>query len=104
MVFPGAGPLPRHPSQLYEAILEGPVLFAILWLLKDRDWPKGAMTALFLAGYGTFRFFVEFLREPDAHIGFLIGPLTTGQVLCLIMVAAGAAWGLLLMKKKKGAM
>ncbi len=101
MVFPGAGPLPRHPSQLYEAMLEGPVLFIMLWLLKDRGWPRGAMIFLFLGLYGSFRFFVEFAREPDSHIGLLFGLLTTGQLLCLAMVAAGLVGGLLLMRRGK---
>jgi phosphatidylglycerol---prolipoprotein diacylglyceryl transferase len=100
MVFPHAGPLPRHPSQLYEAFLEGLVLFLILWVFSARPRPTAAVSGLFLAGYGTFRFAVEFVREPDAHLGFLAwGWLTMGQVLTLPMILAGtgllvwAYWG-----------
>jgi phosphatidylglycerol---prolipoprotein diacylglyceryl transferase len=98
MVFPGAGPLPRHPSQLYEAFLEGAVLFGILWWLKDRRWPSGSMLAFFLIFYGLFRSVVEFFREPDAHLGFVAGFLTMGQVLSLAMMLAG---GLLLVYRLK---
>ena len=100
MVFPDreAGPLPRHPSQLYEAALEGLLLFAILWLYsagkkrgsKIEPRPTGAVSGLFLIGYGSFRFIVEFAREPDAHLGFLFGGwLTMGMLLCLPMLALG---------------
>ncbi len=92
MVFPGAGPLPRHPSQLYEAALEGVVLFAVLWLFSARPRPAGSVSGLFLIGYGVFRFLIEFIREPDAHIGYLaFGWLTMGQVLSLPMVLFGVA-------------
>ena len=86
MVFPMGGPLPRHPSQLYEAALEGILLFAILWKLKDRNFRPGTMVCFFLAGYGFFRFVVEFFREPDPQIGLLWGILSMGQVLCLAMI------------------
>lgn len=90
MVFPGGGPLPRHPSQLYEALLEGLVLFAILWLYSARPRPAGAVSGVFLVAYGVFRFAVEFAREPDAHIGYLaFGWLTMGQVLTLPMILFG---------------
>ncbi len=89
MIFPRGGPHPRHPSQLYESALEGGVLFLILWLLKDKKLPTGGLLALFLSLYGLFRFFVEFYREPDAHIGFIIGPFTLGQVFSFIMIAGG---------------
>jgi len=88
MVFPGGGPLPRHPSQLYELLLEGPLLFAFLWIMRDKVRP-GGLTALFLAGYGLVRFGVEFVRQPDAHLGFVLGWLTMGQILSLAQVAAG---------------
>lgn len=91
MVFPGAGPHPRHPSQLYEAFLEGAVLFVVLFYLSGKVQMRGALVSIFLIGYGIARFFVEFFREPDAHIGFVIGTLTMGQVLSLLMVAAGLA-------------
>lgn len=90
MVFPAAGHLPRHPSQLYEALLEGIVLFAVLWLYSAKTRPQMAVSGLFLFLYGTFRFLVEFIREPDAHIGYLaFGWLTMGQVLSFPMIAAG---------------
>jgi len=89
MIFPKGGPLPRHPSQLYESGLEGGLLFLILWFLKDRRLPTGSLLALFLCFYGAFRFFVEFFREPDAQLGFIWGPFTMGQVLCVLMMAGG---------------
>jgi phosphatidylglycerol:prolipoprotein diacylglycerol transferase len=95
MVFPHGGPLPRHPSQLYEAFLEGPLLWLILWLVRDRVRP-GAVMALFVVGYSALRFLVEFVREPDPKIGLLLGPLTMGQMLCLAQAAAGLAlWRML---------
>lgn len=95
MVFPGAGPYPRHPSQLYEAFLEGLLLFLVLYAMSMKARMHGVILSVFLIGYGLARFFVEFFREPDAHIGFIAGGLTMGQVLCLVMVAAGVclfAW------------
>ncbi len=94
IIFPGAGPLPRHPSQLYEALLEGVVLFLVLWFLKNKpyqnkQWPHGSMLALFLCCYGIFRFLVEFVREPDPQIGFLFEFLTMGQLLSSAMIAGG---------------
>jgi phosphatidylglycerol:prolipoprotein diacylglycerol transferase len=90
MVFPGAGDLPRHPSMLYEAILEGPVLFAILWVAGMRPQHTGFISGLFMIFYGLFRFLVEFVREPDAHLGYLaFGWLTMGQVLSLPMILVG---------------
>lgn len=98
MVFPHGGPLPRHPSQLYEAALEGVVLFAVVGHLVFRtrllDRP-GVIAGLFAAGYGLARFTVEYFREPDAQLGYLWGFITMGQILSLPMVAAGlflAAW------------
>ena len=90
MVFPGAGPLPRHPSQLYEAALEGLVLFTILWLYSAKPRPRMAVSGVFALGYGLFRFFVEFFRQPDAHLGYLaFGWLTMGMLLCLPMIVLG---------------
>jgi len=89
MIFPRGGNVPRHPSQLYESALEGGVLFAILWLLKDKKLPTGGLLAFFIFFYGCFRFFVEFFREPDAHIGFIVGPFTLGQVFSFIMIGGG---------------
>lgn len=95
MVFPHAGPDPRHPSQLYEAVLEGLVLFAVLWWFSARPRPRAAVSGLFLVGYGVLRFSVELVREPDAQLGFVaLNWLTMGQVLSVPMVLAGA--GLLL--------
>lgn len=88
-VFPNAGPLPRHPSQLYEFFLEGAVLFAILWLASIRPKPTGVISGLFLVGYGSFRFIVEFFREPDEHIGLYGNYLSQGQLLSLPMVLVG---------------
>lgn len=91
MVFAHAGPLPRHPSQLYEALLEGLVLFLLLWLYSARPRPRMAVSGLFLVGYGAARTAVEFAREPDAHLGFLAGGwLTMGMLLSVPMVVAGA--------------
>ena len=90
MVFPGAGPLPRHPSQLYEAFLEGLVLFVVMVVLARRKRPDGEMLGWFLILYGAFRIFVEFFREPDAHLGAVLGPLTMGQVLTVPVFAVGA--------------
>jgi phosphatidylglycerol:prolipoprotein diacylglycerol transferase len=89
MIFPKGGPLPRHPSQLYESALEGGVLFLILWLIKDKKLPTGGLLALFLFLYGVFRFSIEFFREPDAHLGFVLGPFTMGQVLTVFMIVGG---------------
>jgi len=89
IVFPMAGDLPRHPSQLYEAILEGPVLFSLLWWLRVRTKKHGQILATFLVAYGAFRFLIEFLREPDPQLGFVLPGLTMGQVLCIAMLGAG---------------
>ena len=91
VVFPVAGPDPRHPSQLYECLLEGVLLFIVLWLYSKKPRPLGRVAAYFALGYGALRFLVEFSREPDAHIGFIaLGWMTMGQLLSLIMVAVGA--------------
>lgn len=89
MVFPGGGPLPRHPSQLYEALLEGVLLFIILYLASRKVTGRGILLGLFLTCYGIMRFSLEFFREPDAQIGFLMGYFTMGQILCMIMVITG---------------
>jgi len=91
MVFPRAGPQPRHPSELYEFALEGVVLFVILWWFSSKPRPRGQVSALFLIGYGSFRFLVEFTRQPDAFLGYLALGLTMGQWLSLPMIAAGIA-------------
>ena len=113
--------LPRHPSQLYEALFEGVVLFLLLWFvarpLKYRKkLPDGTVFCFYLMGYGIFRFFIEYCRQPDAHIGYVIagGPgagnialfqsflnISEGQVFCLIMIAAGAVFFALLMAGRR---
>ncbi|HXX82631.1 MAG TPA: prolipoprotein diacylglyceryl transferase [Casimicrobiaceae bacterium] len=89
MVFPQVDPQPRHPSQLYEFGLEGLLLFAILWLYARRKRPLGAVSGAFLIGYGSFRFVVEFAREPDSFLGFLALGWTMGQWLSVPMIVAG---------------
>lgn len=91
MVFRGAGDLPRHPSQLYQVLLEGLLLFVLLWLYARKPRRLGEVSAAFLVGYGCLRFLVEFFREPDAHLGLLGLGLSMGQWLSLPMVLAGAA-------------
>jgi len=82
----------RHPSQLYQAALEGLMLFVLVWVFSARSRPAGAVSGLFLVGYGGFRFVAEFFREPDAHIGFVaLDWMTMGQVLSLPMMIAGLA-------------
>ena len=100
IIFPGAGSVPRHASQLYEFALEGLVLFVMLWLYSNKPRPMGAVSGLFLAAYGSFRFFVEYFRQPDAHIGLYNGFISQGQILSLPMVIGGI--GLMLWAYKKG--
>lgn len=95
MVFPNGGPLPRHPSQLYEACMEGLVLFAILWLYSQKPRPRMAVSGLFILCYGLFRFGVEFVRQPDAQLGYLaLGWVTMGQILStpLILIGSVLLW------------
>ena len=95
MVFRGAGPLPRHPSQVYQFLLEGVLLFVVLWLyargrgLDHRGRKTGQVSGAFLVGYGTLRFIAEYFREPDAFLGLLSWGLTMGQWLSLPMIAVG---------------
>jgi len=90
MVFPLAGTAPRHPSQIYEALLEGIVLFSILWFYSVTPRPVARISGLFLLLYGLFRFFVEFTREPDDYLGFVaLDWMTMGQLLSLPMIVAG---------------
>lgn len=91
MLFPGAGDLPRHPSQLYELGLEGIALFLILWIFSRHPRPVGAVSGVFLLGYGVFRFGVEFTREPDDFLGLLAFNMTMGQWLSLPMIVGGLA-------------
>lgn len=91
----------RHPSQLYEAFFEGIFLFAILWSIRKLKWPKGAMAAFYLFGYGLVRFFIEFFRQPDAHLGFvLMNRFSMGQVLCGTMMLLGVVLYLYLSLRK----
>lgn len=93
MVFPGAGPLPRHPSQLYEAALEGLALFVVLMLVARAGGLRrsGLVTGVFAAGYGVARIVCEFFREPDPQLGFLFGGATMGMLLSAPIIVAGAA-------------
>ena len=89
MVFPNVDTLPRHPSQLYEFGLEGVALFVLLWWFSTKPRPRGAVSGLFLIGYGVFRFVVEFTREPDRFLGTLALGMTMGQWLSVPMIAIG---------------
>lgn len=92
MVFPNGGPLPRHPSQLYEAALEGLLLFILLAVLARRSGifaKPGLLSGVFLIGYGLARFAVEFVREPDAQLGLIFGPFSMGQMLSAPLVVLG---------------
>jgi phosphatidylglycerol:prolipoprotein diacylglycerol transferase len=102
MMFPLApGSQLRHPSQLYEALFEGIFLFVVLWSLRHRFRVPGAMLALYLFGYGTVRFFIEFFREPDVHLGFVFIALSMGQILCLLMIAGSVLLMMYLYRRRK---
>ncbi len=90
MVFPNAGALPRHPSQLYEMMLEGVLLFAFLWWYSSTPRRRGQVSGMFLVGYGVARFVAEFTREPDEFLGLMAAGLSMGQLLSIPMVLAGA--------------
>ena len=109
--------LPRHPSQLYEALFEGLILFLIIWLLHKKKPFDGFSSSLYIAGYGIFRFFIEYFREPDADIGYRISAdpsaplymntsllnISTGQILCFLMIVGGIALGVVsYLKSRKG--
>lgn len=93
VIFPNAGPEPRHPSQIYEACLEGVLLFAILnsiwWFCPRLRNRQGFLFGLFLIIYGVFRFLLEFTREPDGHLGFVFSSFSMGQLLCVPMIILG---------------
>lgn len=89
MIFPTGGDAPRHPSQLYQVLLEGLLLFVVLWLYARHPRYRGQVAAAFLIGYGVLRFIVEFWREPDAYLGFLSLGLSMGQWLSVPMVLIG---------------
>lgn len=90
MIFRNGGNIPRHPSQLYEALLEGVALFVVLWIYSSVRRKPGQVSGVFAIGYGLARMTVEFVRMPDAHIGYLAyGWLTMGQLLCVPLIIAG---------------
>jgi len=94
MSFPGGGPIPRHPSQLYEAALEGLVLFVVMYALSRSDYIRhrpGVLTGVFCAGYAIARIIVEFFREPDRHLGFVFAGATMGQLLSIALLTFGVA-------------
>ena len=97
MVFPQSGsPLPRHPSQLYQFLLEGLLLFVVLWIYAKKPRGLGQVSGAFLVGYGVLRFTAELFREPDSFLGLLAFDMSMGQWLCVPMIAAGIAmwlWG-----------
>lgn len=101
MYFPSdSSGLLRHPSQLYEAGLEGALIFAILWSIRNLKAFKGLMLPLYLIGYASARFVVEFFREPDAHLGFVVGTLSMGQLLSIAMVVAGVLTILIVLRAR----
>ena len=103
MIFPPPSDRqPRHPSQIYEAILEGPVLLGVVWAVKTwRNRRDGQIAATFVIAYAVFRFFVEFTREPDSQLGYIaFGWLTMGQLLSFAIGLAGAAWWVALNSSK----
>jgi phosphatidylglycerol---prolipoprotein diacylglyceryl transferase len=102
MYFPTA-PLHelRHPSQLYEAFFEGIVLFTVLWLIRKKRPYAGLHLALYIIGYGLIRFFIEFFREPDFHLGFFWNMLSMGQILCIAMILLGT--GIIMLRRSQGA-
>ena len=92
MIFPTGGNSFRHPSQLYEAALEGVLLFIILWVIITKFYKEGRVFIIFVYTYAIMRFFVEFTREPDSHLGLLTFGLSMGQWLCILMVILGGFW------------
>ena len=91
----------RHPSQLYEAFFEGIFLFAVLWNLRKLQKPRGAMLSFYLIGYGIVRFFIEYYRQPDAHLGLILISFSMGQVLCGLMIIGGISLYLYLSRIEK---
>jgi phosphatidylglycerol:prolipoprotein diacylglycerol transferase len=103
MVFPGAGNQPRHPSQLYQALCEGPLLFSILLLARRYTRAAWSVFYTFIAAYALIRFVLEFYRQPDAHLGFVAGALSMGQLLSIPMFGIGCCGVWLLNRKQTGA-
>lgn len=91
MIFPSGGDVPRHPSQIYQLLLEGVLLFVLLWLYARKPRYRGQVAGFFVAGYGLFRFIAEYWREPDSYLGLLGMGLSMGQWLSLPMILGGAA-------------
>ena len=90
MVFPGGGPEPRHPSQLYQFLIEGPIFFTLIWLYSKKPRPTMAVSGFFLIFYGIYRFLTEFVREPDTQLGFVaLNWMTQGQLLSVPMIVFG---------------
>lgn len=101
MIFRDGGPMPRHPSQLYEGISEGIILFLLFFILRKKVKYYGILGAMFVIGYGFFRFIVEFFREADSQLGYYMGNMfTMGQILCFIMILCGFIFMMLAFKKK----
>ncbi|OUR96153.1 prolipoprotein diacylglyceryl transferase [Halobacteriovorax marinus] len=90
IVFKGGGPYPRHPSQIYEGVAEGLIMFLVLWFIKTKVKRYGVISCSFVIGYGFFRYFIEFFREADQQLGYYFGGTTTmGQILCILMIVGG---------------
>ncbi|MDD2898907.1 MAG: prolipoprotein diacylglyceryl transferase [Desulfuromonadaceae bacterium] len=100
IIFPGSDGQPRHPSQLYEAFLEGLVLFFVVRFVSKKTSVNGVTTCIGIAGYGLFRFSVEFFRQPDAQLGLFLGLFSMGQLLSLPMFIVGLSAALLLSRQK----
>jgi len=104
MVFPHVGPEARHPNQLYQFFCEGILLFAVMWWFSSKPRPRMAVSGLFAVAYGVYRFFIEFVREPDGHLGFIAFDwMTMGQLLSIPMVVIGAALLVLAYKRQSAA-
>ena len=102
MVFRGAGDVPRHPSQIYQFLLEGLLLFVLLWWFARRPSARGQVSAVFLMGYGVLRFVAEYFREPDQFLGLLALNLSMGQWLCVPMVLLGVGLWLWAVRNNTG--
>jgi phosphatidylglycerol:prolipoprotein diacylglycerol transferase len=101
MIFPNAGPEPRHPSQLYESFFEGFLMFGILYFLSRKNLKDGTLFGTFIMLYGLFRFFIEYARQPDAHLNFVFMNFSMGQVLCFPMIFIGLVLIILVNRKNR---
>lgn len=90
----------RHPSQLYEAFFEGIFLFAVLWPMRKIPFPNGTLMAFYIIGYGVVRFFIEYFRQPDAHLGFVWMSFSLGQILCGLMIISGVFLSVYIHRRK----